>query len=135
MELTSDSCPHELRPGTTVCLHCRRVSRLAIRARRRRVLLRGSSALAVLSTLGTMPVVGRFAIADKMLMPRLRVASATVTDAGGDADVPKSSAVASARQIVPSAPIPAPAQQGATLRVPATQVARTGATSGAMAMP
>jgi hypothetical protein len=38
MHSTSDSCPHERRPGITVCLHCRRAERQAIRARRRRSL-------------------------------------------------------------------------------------------------
>lgn len=33
-----ENCPHEQRPGTTVCLHCLREERLAARARRRRQL-------------------------------------------------------------------------------------------------
>src|SRR5688572_1596802 len=31
-------CPHELRPGLTVCLHCRRAEREAKGAHRRRIL-------------------------------------------------------------------------------------------------
>ena len=34
------SCPHEIRPGTTVCLHCRKEERLARIARRRRSMAR-----------------------------------------------------------------------------------------------
>lgn len=37
---TSDNCPHELRPGTTVCLHCRREARISGEARTRRTLAR-----------------------------------------------------------------------------------------------
>ncbi len=42
----SAKCPHELRPGTTVCLHCRRAARDARIARRNRTLRKlGFSAL------------------------------------------------------------------------------------------
>lgn len=34
------SCPHDLRPGTTVCLHCRREARVTGQARTRRALAR-----------------------------------------------------------------------------------------------
>jgi hypothetical protein len=37
---TPDNCPHELRPGTTVCLHCRRAARISGDARTRRTLAR-----------------------------------------------------------------------------------------------
>lgn len=41
-------CPHELRPGTAVCLHCRREAREAHKARVRRIFLRvGATALAL----------------------------------------------------------------------------------------
>ncbi|HEU4628883.1 MAG TPA: hypothetical protein VFS08_04030 [Gemmatimonadaceae bacterium] len=41
-------CEHDLRPGVTICLHCRHKERLAAAARRRRFALRyGSVALAV----------------------------------------------------------------------------------------
>ena len=45
-------CSHELRPGTTVCWHCRHTARVAARARRKRVVLRVSAAGIVLATLG-----------------------------------------------------------------------------------
>jgi hypothetical protein len=105
MQLTSVSCPHELRPGTTVCLHCRWEARRAVRARRRRALLRGSTVLAVVSTLGTVGLVGRFAMQGRSFVPRLRVAAAAITDAGGDAAVPKTA----------PAPTSAPSQQGSAL--------------------
>lgn len=43
---TRPPCPHELRPGTTVCLHCRREARAAARARMRRLALRTGAATA-----------------------------------------------------------------------------------------
>ncbi len=36
------ACPHQPRPGTTVCLHCRREARQALHRRRRRVALKAS---------------------------------------------------------------------------------------------
>lgn len=39
------ACPHEIRPGTTVCLHCRQADRLAAGDRRRRAAARFSVAL------------------------------------------------------------------------------------------
>ena len=46
----SGSCQHEIRPGTTVCLHCRREARMARSERRRRTASRigaGAAAIAV----------------------------------------------------------------------------------------
>jgi hypothetical protein len=39
---TTRSCPHEHRPSTAVCLHCRRDARIAARLRRRHIALRAS---------------------------------------------------------------------------------------------
>jgi hypothetical protein len=58
----SESCPHEVRPGTTVCLHCRHTERLAARARRRRYMLRSSAVGAVAATLGVAGVLGAMVI-------------------------------------------------------------------------
>ena len=102
MQLPTNPCPHELRPGTTVCLHCRWEARSATRRRRRRLLMKGSSGLALLSTLAVMGLVGRVALKKRFSSPTLRVAAATVmSDAGGDA----------ARAMTPA---PSTAQQGAT---------------------
>ncbi len=48
------------------------------------MLLRGSSALAVVSTVGTMGLVGRFAVNGHVLLPHLRVATAAVSEVGGE---------------------------------------------------
>lgn len=48
---TPRPCPHDLRPGTTVCLHCRREANLEARARRRGRVLRVAGALSALAVL------------------------------------------------------------------------------------
>ncbi len=45
-------CTHELRPGTTVCWHCRHTARIAARERRKKLMLRMSAGAIVLATLG-----------------------------------------------------------------------------------
>ena len=104
MELPTNACPHELRPGTTVCLHCRWEAKSAARKRRRRILMKGSSGLALLTTLAVMGLVGRVAILQRLSPSRLRNATVT-TDVGGDAAKPMAAAQRQA---------PATAQQGAT---------------------
>ncbi len=112
MQLPTNPCPHELRPGTTVCLHCRWEARSATRRRRRRLLMKGSSGLALLSTLAVIGLVGRVAFEKRLSSPRLRVATATVmSDAGGDAAKAMAAAPSTAQQGVttPAAPAAAPA--------------------------
>lgn len=58
----AEPCPHEIRPGTTVCLHCRHVERLATRERRRRYMLRSSAVGVVVATLGTAGLLGAMVI-------------------------------------------------------------------------
>jgi hypothetical protein len=57
-----ETCTHERRPGTTVCLHCRHAARIAARARRKRLMLRGSAVAIVLATLGAAGALGATAI-------------------------------------------------------------------------
>lgn len=117
----SSSCPHELRPGTTVCLHCRFEARSVARRRRKKVLLKGSSALAVLSTLGTMGVVGRVALHSHTLSPHVRIATAAVLgEANGE----------SAGSQIPAAVTPALAQPDSTRAAPANQAAAAPRDSG-----
>ena len=139
MQLPLNSCPHDLRPGTTVCLHCRWEARSAVRRRRRRALVRGSSALAVLSTLGVMGLVGRVAIQGRTLAPSARDATVAVTDNGGDAAIQKPAAAVAVAPTSPTiaapAPLsasPSPAQQGAakvTGAAPLTPVVPQGQSS------
>lgn len=46
---TPKPCPHDLRPGTKICLHCRREALLETRARVRRQLFRVATALSALA--------------------------------------------------------------------------------------
>ncbi len=111
MQLPTNPCPHELRPGTTVCLHCRWEARSATRRRRRRLFMKGSTGLALLSTLAVMGLVGRVAFEKRFSSPRLRVATATVmADAGGDAAKAIAAPPTTAQQGVttPAAPAPVP---------------------------
>ncbi|HEU4640874.1 MAG TPA: hypothetical protein VFS44_00375 [Gemmatimonadaceae bacterium] len=55
-------CPHEQRPGTKVCLHCRREARLAARARRRRSLVRYGLAGVTIAILGAAGIAGATAL-------------------------------------------------------------------------
>ncbi|HJU64686.1 MAG TPA: hypothetical protein VJ596_03375, partial [Gemmatimonadaceae bacterium] len=48
-------CPHEQRPGTAVCLHCRHAARIAARERNARLATRGAFgalAIGVLAAVG-----------------------------------------------------------------------------------
>ncbi len=76
------------------------------------MVLRGTSALALVSTVGTMGLVGRFAVNGHSLFPRMRVATAAVTEAGGE---PSTAKPTPAPSTVASQPAPAPAQQVAAL--------------------
>lgn len=58
----AEPCPHEIRPGTKVCLHCRHVERVATRERRRRYMLRSSAVGVVVATLGTTGLLGAMVI-------------------------------------------------------------------------
>ena len=71
-----ESCPHEVRPGTTVCLHCRHTERLAARERRKRYMLRSSAVGAVVATLGAAGVLGAMVIRGHTRAPE-RVRQAT----------------------------------------------------------
>ena len=45
-----ETCTHERRPGTTVCLRCRHAARAAARERFKRLMLRGSAVAIVVAT-------------------------------------------------------------------------------------
>jgi hypothetical protein len=75
----SESCPHEVRPGTSVCLHCRHAERLAARARRHRYMLRSSAVGAVAATIGVAGVLGAMVIRGRT--PRVATHSPNVAAA------------------------------------------------------
>ena len=93
-------CPHEQRPGMTVCLHCRHAALLVTRARRRRVLGRAAVAGAVLVLLGAGGVAGAGALQAR----RTVLVSENVTGTPAADDATPVTLVAAA----PTAPAPRP---------------------------
>lgn len=91
------NCPHERRPGTTVCLHCRHAERLAARAARAKMF---SHVMVGGAILGVIAVVA---------------SAATAAFDGRQADAATAPAVATAGLVPSSAPapalVPAPAMQ------------------------
>lgn len=63
------SCPHDVRPGTTVCLHCRHEARLAARTRRRSLLARVGIGAAGVAAVGAI-LVGGANVIQARLAPR-----------------------------------------------------------------
>ena len=59
-----ETCTHERRPGTTVCLHCRHAARVAAQTKRKRLLLRASALAVVLAVVGAAGAMGAGAIRD-----------------------------------------------------------------------
>lgn len=111
---TPASCTHELRPGITVCLHCRHAARQSQAARTRAVLLRAGGAVALLAG-----AVGAVALlrGEAGPTPPLATLAAATPDAGAAAapaaNVPIASEPASiirpvAHATVPPAPPAAP---------------------------
>lgn len=109
------SCPHELRPGTTVCLHCRRLARESTSARARRTATRVAAVGAVL--------VGGVAVASRgtNALPRHRAGNdeARTTPPAAVAQTPPVAAVtAAAVAAAERAPAPAPIAAAPGVRSP-----------------
>lgn len=60
-----DTCTHERRPGTTVCLHCRHAALEAARERRQRMFFRGSAIFIVVAVFAGAGAVGATALRDR----------------------------------------------------------------------
>jgi len=91
--------------------------------------MKGSSGLALLSTLAVMGLVGRVAFEKRLSSPRLRVATATVmSDAGGDAAKAMIPAPNTAQQgaTMSAAPTPAPTSAAAVTPAPVSPVVPQG---------
>ena len=56
------ACPHDIRPGTTVCLHCRRQAKDAASARFRELAVRGGIGFAVVCVIAVAGVAGAGAL-------------------------------------------------------------------------
>src|SRR6187551_2192098 len=87
MSQPAETCTHERRPGTTVCLRCRHAARTQARERMQRLLLRGAAftiVIAIFVTAGTLTASAlhnRGAAKDSVTVakPRDSVASAAPT--------------------------------------------------------
>ena len=104
-----ETCPHEQRPGTKICLHCRHEARMITKQRRRRLWLRGSAFSAILLVLGSVGTIG--AVAFRRYSAPRRVES----------QPPSQRAVVEAAPIRDSVVVPAPVQP--TVNVPVSTVA------------
>lgn len=96
------TCMHELRPGTTVCLHCRAEARTAQRARQQSVALKALAAGGAVLALGILAFAG-------MSMRGTSVdtgSSASLAPATGGAD--RSGAATPAGPVAPAASTPSP---------------------------
>ena len=56
------NCPHDIRPGTTVCLHCRKEAQLEASARVRQLIVRGAVTVAVIGVVAVAGVAGAGAL-------------------------------------------------------------------------
>jgi hypothetical protein len=128
---TLDNCPHERRPGTTVCLHCRHEQLLQVRARRRDLAARLAVVAVAIGVLGVIGSAGLAAwragqSADATILlaavdgsgPSNEAAAATTTEA----DEPAASAATEGSPSAPAASrtgaLAAPAPAAAPTRVP-----------------
>ena len=75
---TSQVCTHERGVGTTICIHCRKASRIASRERRRRLMLRGAAGAIVVATGLAASALGATALRDRRAAARTTSAAPTV---------------------------------------------------------
>lgn len=113
------ACPHDVRPGTTVCLHCRHEARMLARGRTKALLVRlgigaaGVAALGVALIGGASVIQARLASSDSPKHAANRATPASgVEQAGTVAEV---STTVSSSALAPSAGGP-PQQQSVALR-------------------
>lgn len=127
-QIISETCTHERRPGTSVCLHCRHAAKVAARAKRKRLFLRVSAVATVLAVVGGVGVLSAGAFrrgkdaARGIPAARIVVASASTpaTPAVGDS-------AASPSRVVQQGAVAAHAS--APARAPLTPVLRQGQTA------
>ena len=122
-----DTCPHERRPGLTVCLHCRHAAREEEAARRRRTLSRAAlvaGAVVIGVTIGHAALRAPEATA-------LAAAIARATSASGTGDSAASANVTSASATIASATSATVTDGGAT----SPRATDAGVTSATAALP
>jgi hypothetical protein len=123
-------CSHELRPGTTVCWHCRHTARVAARARRKRVVLRASAAGIVLATLGAAGALSASAIRGRSAgRPRVQSPASVVT--ARKAATRDSVALQAPSAAAPVSPTPTVTQQASVVvqRAPFLPIVPVGAST------
>ena len=108
-------CSHELRPGTTVCWHCRHTARVAARARRKRVVLRVSAAGIVLATLGAAGALSASAIRGRSAARTREQAPGTVVTAQKGAARDSVAQVPAPNAAAPVSPTPTVTQQASVV--------------------
>ena len=99
---TFDTCTHERRPGTTVCLRCRHAARVAARARTNRLVLRGSAITIVVATFVAVGVVGASTFRQLASGTKSDSAPAALADSSAIAGAPKPQVDSTATTTVPS---------------------------------
>lgn len=100
----AQTCPHGLRPGTTVCLHCRQDARLAARQRRYRNLTRAG-----LLTLGGATVVTLIVGGIMSVAPDRRASETAIADSTGSTIVVSSGTATPDDAGAPARPVLRPA--------------------------
>jgi hypothetical protein len=80
---TNQSCPHDHRPGTTVCLHCRHAAIVASRKRRRQSVLRVAGAVLGVIVLTGGGTFGTYATRGYIAQRQARGATTQIAQQGG----------------------------------------------------
>ena len=97
------SCPHDRRPGTTVCLHCRHDAFVAAQAKRKRLMLRGAALMTGVGVFVVAGALGATAIRARSNSNNANNANAPQSTAKLVADAPPAS-----KRRVDAAPLSAP---------------------------
>jgi len=87
-ESLSPVCPHGLRPGTTVCLHCRQEARAAARHRRNQLVARFSLITLGIGVVVALVVGGVMAIAPGSEVAQADTPAIVVASSGSTTDAP-----------------------------------------------
>lgn len=121
-----ETCTHERRPGTTVCLHCRHAALEETRERRQRLFLRGSAIFVAVLVFAAAGAMGATALRDRsnaQTTPLRTVRSETQRATRGSRLVASNASRASENQQAPEQAI---ATQAGAARPPLTSILPVG---------
>src|SRR5688500_12214123 len=144
--LSNPPCPHELRPGITVCLRCQHAERAAQRAKQRQVFARGGAAVLSLVVIAAVGIAAVTSLRTRSSTPGVDSRAEPARDAVSSAEVDSADSTPSAlpapsadtaglganvapniaARAVPPAPTPAPTTSVPS--VPAAMVTQPAAT-------